>query len=64
MLGRAAATLRCRAVVLWLPGERLFRAYPKFRAPRGTIANASQPNELAAQMNKAELTTRRPAARS
>ena len=51
-------------VVIWLPGERLFRAYPKFRAPRGTVASATQPGELVTQMEKAELAARRPAGRS
>jgi hypothetical protein len=51
-------------VVFWLPGERVFRAYPKFRAPRGTVASATQPGELIAQMDKAELAARRPAGRS
>ena len=52
---------RPRWVVVWLSRERLFRAYPKFRAPRGTIASAARPEELAAQMDKAELAARRPA---
>jgi hypothetical protein len=42
-------------VVVWLPHESCYRAYPKFRAPRGTVASAAQPEELLAQMDQVEL---------
>lgn len=28
-------------VVIWVPHESCYKAYPKFRAPRGTLASAS-----------------------
>ena len=46
-------------VVIWLSRERLFKAYPKFRAPRGTVASAMRPVELVVQMEEAELAARR-----
>ena len=50
-------------VVIWVPHAGLYRAYPKFRAPRGTVASAAQPGELMAQMDKVELAARRPRGR-
>jgi len=54
---------RPRWVVIWVSHKKLFRAYPKFRAPRGTVASAARPEELVAQMEKAELAARRPPGR-
>jgi hypothetical protein len=51
-------------VVIWVPHESRYQAYPKFRAPRGTVASAAQPGELIAQMDQVELTARRPRGRS
>ena len=39
-------------VVIWLPRESLFKAYPKFRAPRGTVASAARPGELVRRWRK------------
>jgi hypothetical protein len=51
-------------VVIWVPHESCYKAYPKFRAPRGTVASASQPGELMTQMDQVELAARRPRGRS
>jgi hypothetical protein len=51
-------------VVIWVPHKGCYKAYPKFRAPRGTVASAAQPTELLAQMDKVELATRKPTGRS
>ena len=51
-------------VVIWVPHESRYKAYPKFRAPRGTVASVAQPGELTAQMDKVELAARKPAGRS
>ncbi len=48
-------------VVIWVPHASRYKAYPKFRAPRGTVASAAQPRELLAQMDKVELAARKPA---
>jgi hypothetical protein len=47
-------------VVIWAPDEGRYKAYPKFRAPRGTVASASRPGELRAQMDQVELAARKP----
>jgi hypothetical protein len=47
-----------------VPHESRDKAYPKFRAPRGTVASAAQPGELIAQMDKVELASREPRGRS
>lgn len=39
-----------RWLVLWGAYSRRFWAYPRFRVPRGTIAEAASPDDLAAQM--------------
>jgi hypothetical protein len=51
-------------VVIWVPHASRYKAYPKFRAPRGTVASASQPGELMAQMDQVELAVCKPAGRS
>ncbi len=45
------------------PGWGRFRAYPLFRAPRGTALTAATPDELAAQMDRIRQ-ARSPRARS
>lgn len=37
-------------LVMWGVGSRKFWAYPRFRVPRGTIAKATDPNDLVAEM--------------
>lgn len=39
-----------RWLVIWGLHSRRFWAYPCFRVPRGTIADAANPDDLAAQM--------------
>jgi hypothetical protein len=51
-------------VVIWVPHESRYKAYPKFRAPRGTVASATQPGELMAQIDEIELAAGKPAGRS
>ena len=48
-----------RWVVIWLSRERSYRAYPKFRARRGTVVSADGPEELIAQMKQVELSAGR-----
>lgn len=47
-------------VVIWVPHESRYKAYPKFRAPRGAVASAAQSGELLAQMDEVELAVRKP----
>jgi len=61
---REAARIRQereRWVVIWVPRESCYKAYPKFRAPRGTVVRAAQPQELMAQIDQVELAARKPA---
>ena len=51
-------------VVIWVPHESCYKAYPKFRAQRGAVASATQPGELIAQMDEIELAAGKPAGRS
>jgi hypothetical protein len=64
---RAAKRLRTQHpgwVIIWLASIGRYRARPLFRAPRETVLTAQTPEELAAQMNRAEQVARRPRARS
>jgi hypothetical protein len=47
-------------VVIWIARTGQFRAYPKFRALRGTAPTAQTPEELGAQMEQAERAARKP----
>ena len=47
-------------VVIWLARANQFKAYPKFRAPRGTAPAARTPEDLAAQMEEIEQAGCRP----
>ncbi len=49
-----------RWVVLWLDREGQYRAGPLFRAPRGSVASAATPAELAARMDQIEAAARSP----
>ena len=51
-----------RWVVLWLARLGQYRAYPLFRAPRGTVVDAQDPDQLVTQMSQVEQEApRRPA---
>jgi hypothetical protein len=52
-----------RWVVIWAPAGH-FRAWPLFRAPRGTSLTARTPQEMTAQMDQVERDARRPPGRS
>jgi hypothetical protein len=39
-----------RWLVMWGAYSRQFWAYPRFRVPRGTIAHAASPDDLAGMM--------------
>jgi hypothetical protein len=41
-------------VTVWVPHLGQYRAYPLFRAPRGTALTARTPADLAAQMDQIE----------
>lgn len=43
-----------RWLVLWGAWSRQFWAYPRFRAPRGTILHSQGPADLAAQMRQVQ----------
>lgn len=47
-------------LILWGAWSRRYWAFPRFRAPRGTILHAASPGDLAAQMRQvqAEVTSR------
>jgi hypothetical protein len=64
---QAAARLRrlhLGWVIIVLPGTRHYRAYPLFRAPRGTALTAGTPEDLTAQISQVEQAARRSRARS
>jgi hypothetical protein len=64
---QAAAQLRRerpRWVVFWLGRTGQYRAWPLFRAPRGTSLTADTAEQMAAQMDEAEQAARRSRARS
>jgi hypothetical protein len=42
-------------VVIWLAAAGCYRAYPLFRAPRGTAVTAATPGELTARMDQVRL---------
>jgi hypothetical protein len=42
-------------VIIWVPRTRRYHAYPNFRARRGTDLSATQPADLASQVNEVEL---------
>jgi hypothetical protein len=44
-----------RWLIMWGAYSRQFWAYPRFDAPRGTIAHAADPGDLAAKMRAIEL---------
>ena len=63
---RAAARIRREHpgwVVIWAARAGRYSAYPLFRAPRGTVATAATPDELAAQMDQIQQAARSPRAR-
>jgi hypothetical protein len=41
-----------RWMVMWGAYSRQFWAYPRFRVPRGTIAHAAKPDDLACMMRE------------
>jgi hypothetical protein len=41
-------------LVMWGAYSRQFWAFPRFRAPRGTIAHAADPGDLAAHMREVQ----------
>jgi hypothetical protein len=54
---QAAAQIRRqhpRRVTIWVARAGHYRAWPLFRAPRGTSFTAKEPGELTAQMNQIE----------
>lgn len=51
-------------VTIWLGRIGRYRAWPLFRAPRGTSLTAQTPEDLTAQMNRVEQESRRPRGRS
>jgi hypothetical protein len=64
---QAAAHLRQQHsgwVVIWLAQRALYRAWPLFRAPRGTNLTAETPEQMNAQMDEVERAAQRPAAGS
>lgn len=44
-----------RWLIMWGAYSRQFWAYPRFDAPRGTIAHAADPGGLVAKMRAIEL---------
>jgi hypothetical protein len=66
-LRRAAAQIRDRRpgwVVIWAAPAGRYRAWPLFRAPRGTALTAQTPQEMTAQMDQVEQAARRASRRS
>jgi hypothetical protein len=64
---QAAAQIRRqhpRWVTIWVPRARHYRAWPLFRAPRGTSLTAQAAEELTAQMDQIEQAAQRPPGRS
>jgi hypothetical protein len=51
-------------IVIWIARTGQYRAYPRFRAPRGTAPTAQTPEQLAVQIEQVEQSTRRPRSRS
>jgi hypothetical protein len=49
-------------VVIWMASAGCYRAYPLFRAPRGTAVTAATPHELTAQMDQVQQAACRPLA--
>jgi hypothetical protein len=47
-------------VVIWMASAGCYRAYPLFRAPRGTAVTAATPDELTAQMDQVQQRPGRP----
>jgi hypothetical protein len=41
-------------LILWGTWSRRYWAYPRFRAPRGTILHAADPGDLVAQMRQVQ----------
>lgn len=41
-------------LIMWGTGSRRYWAYPRFRAPRGTILHAADPGELAALIRQVQ----------
>jgi hypothetical protein len=41
-------------LILWGAWSQCYWAYPRFRAPRGTILHAADPGDLAAQMRQVQ----------
>lgn len=41
-------------LIMWGTWSRRYWAYPRFRAPRGTIVYAADPGDLAAQMRQVQ----------
>jgi hypothetical protein len=41
-------------LILWGTWSRRYWAYPRFRAPRGTILQAADPGDLVAQMRQVQ----------
>lgn len=52
-----------RWLVMWGAYSRQFWAYPCFRVPRGTIAHAAGPNDLAGMMREIQQSATMGAAR-
>jgi hypothetical protein len=64
---RAAAQIRDQRpgwIVIWAAPAGRFRAWPLFRAPRGTSLTAQTPEEMSAQMDQVEQAAREPRGRS
>jgi hypothetical protein len=64
---QAAAQIRRQRpgwVVIWAAPAGRYRAWPLFRAPRGTSLTAQTPQEMTAQMDQVEQGARRPGGRS
>ena len=62
-----AAQIRDRRpgwVVIWAAAAGRYRAWPLFRAPRGTSLTAQTPEEMTAQMDQVEQAAGRAGGRS
>jgi hypothetical protein len=46
-------------LVIWGPYSREYWAYPRFHAPRGTIAHSADPNVLARDMRAIQMSSGR-----
>jgi hypothetical protein len=49
-------------VVIWMASAGRYRAYPLFRAPRGTAVTAATPDELTDEMDQVQQAACRPLA--